>query len=77
MSASRVELLDLMVRYMVSLRERGFSATVAQRKLAGVRFYTFSRGNDDVTRDFLIRQVLKGWRKEIVRKVCRRPITHL
>lgn len=60
----------------LQLRDQGVSANVAQRKLAGVRFHLLIRGIKDVTQEFIVRQALIGWRKELVRLENRRPVTH-
>lgn len=72
---SRDELLGSTLQYLLQLRESGCSAAVAQKRLSGVRFHLLLRGREDVTKDFVIRQALKGWRKEGVRKESRRPVS--
>lgn len=64
MSVDRDSLLGITLRYLVQIRERRVSASVAQRKLSAVRFHLLLRGWVDVTGDFIVRQALKGWRKE-------------
>lgn len=71
----RETLLGITLSYMINLREKGVSASVAQRKLAGVRFHLLLRGRLDVTKDFIIRQSLKGWKKERVVRESRRPVS--
>lgn len=71
----REELLGTTLQYLIQLREKGCSASVAQKRLSGVRFHLLLRGCVDVTKDFLICQALKGWRKEEARRESRRPIS--
>lgn len=69
-------LLGVSLRYLLQLRDQGVSATVAQRRLSGVRFHLLLRGSEDVTKAFVIRQALKGWRKERMATECRRPVSY-
>ncbi|KAM3936660.1 uncharacterized protein RB166_016958 [Leptodactylus fuscus] len=69
-------LFSLTVNYVLSLRRAGASASMAQRRLAGVGFFLKLYGLEDVTSFFCFRQALKGWRRECVRKDSRRPITY-
>lgn len=64
--SNREKLLGVTIRYLVSLRERGVSATLAQQRLSEVRFHLLLHGREDVTKDFILWQALKGWRKERV-----------
>ncbi|XP_044158602.1 uncharacterized protein LOC122944427 isoform X1 [Bufo gargarizans] len=67
--------LEVTVEWLLGMRERGVSAPVARRKLAGVAFYFKLYGWPDVTKMFLIRQAMKGWQKEYVGYDSRRPIS--
>lgn len=61
-------ILGVTISYLLWLREQGVSAVVAQRRLSGDGLYLNLRGWPDVTKDSLIRQVIKGWSKEQVRR---------
>lgn len=73
--ASDAVRLEVTVDYFLRLREQGVSAAVAQRRLAGISFNFKLRGWVDITKNFVLRQALKGWRREVVRRDCRRPIS--
>lgn len=75
--SSKEELLNITLLYLVQLRERGVLAVVVQRRIVGVRFHLLLRGLVDVSGSFVVRQALKGWWKEFIRRECQRPITHL
>lgn len=74
--SDRASLLEVTLNYLMQLQERELLAAVAQRRLTGVRFHLLLRGQEDVTRDFIIRQSLKGWKKERTRSECRRPVSY-
>lgn len=63
------------LEYLAQLRLQGVSGIVAQRRLAGVSFHFQLRDWGDVTRKFIIRQALKGWKKERSSMEARRPIS--
>lgn len=54
----------------------GVSVTIAQRRLSDIAFHFKLWGWGDVTKHFLVRQVLKGWKKEYVPAECRRPVSY-
>lgn len=54
-----VHLRAVTASYLLCLRDRGVSATVAQRWLSGVRFHLLLRGYPDVSKSFIFRQALK------------------
>lgn len=56
LNRGRDRLLEITLNYLVQLREQGASATVAQRRLSGIRLHVLLRGWEDVTKDFIIRQ---------------------
>lgn len=68
--------LQVTIDYFIALRSAGVSAAVAQRRLAGLSFHFKLRGWGDVTKHFLVRQALKGWKKEYVPSECRRPVSY-
>lgn len=65
--------LEVTTEYMLPLRKLGVSA---QKRLAGLSFHFKLRGWSDVTKAFVIRQALKGWKKEYVCTERRRPISY-
>ncbi|XP_040271178.1 uncharacterized protein LOC120986584 isoform X1 [Bufo bufo] len=67
--------LEVTVKWLLQLRASGVSASMAQRRLSGVAFHFKLRDWPDVTRRFIIRQALRGWRKELVYRECRRPVS--
>lgn len=64
------------IDYLLFLRESGVSAAVAQRRLSGLSFHFKLRNWPDSTKSFVIRQALKGWKKEYVRTEHRRPVSY-
>lgn len=68
--------LEVTTDYLLHLREGGASTALAQRRLTGIGFHFKLRGWVDVTKNFLIRQALKGWRRERVGVDCRRPVSY-
>lgn len=68
--------LEVTIAYVVHLRGQGCSASLAQRRLAGLAFHFKLRGWADITKAFVIRQALKGWKRELVRPDSRRPISY-
>ncbi|XP_044151282.1 uncharacterized protein LOC122939275 [Bufo gargarizans] len=67
--------LEVTVEWLLYLRSLRVSAAVAQRRLSGIAFHFKLRGWSDVTKHFVIRQALKGWRKEYVSRESRRPVS--
>lgn len=51
------------------------SASVVNRRVAGLAFLFKLQGQPDFTKDFWVRQALKGYRKSMVRRDSRRPVT--
>lgn len=68
--------LEATVEYLLRLRDQGASATLAQRKLSGVSFNFKLRGWVYITKNFIIHQALKGWRREQICCDSRRPISY-
>lgn len=68
--------LEVTLFYLFNLREAGASFAMAQRRLTFLAFHFQLRGWSDVTKAFVIRQALKGWRKDGVRVDSRRPISY-
>ncbi|XP_066437473.1 uncharacterized protein [Eleutherodactylus coqui] len=71
-SAARGAIMDM----LSTLRSRRASFDVAKKHLAGVAFLLKLHGIEDVTKDFAIRQILRGWKKDKRRVDARRPITY-
>ncbi|XP_044134425.1 uncharacterized protein LOC122926964 [Bufo gargarizans] len=67
--------LEVTVEWLLKLRSMGVSAPVAQRRLSGVAFFFRLCGWPDVSKHFVIRQAMKGWKKEYVLRDRRRPIS--
>ncbi|XP_072005005.1 uncharacterized protein [Engystomops pustulosus] len=68
--------LDITLRYLEGLRDKGVSGLCAQRRLAGIAFFFKLHGWVDVTQCFFIKQVIKGWKKDSVRRESRRPVSY-
>lgn len=69
--------LEVTVDYLLRLRDSNVSAAMAQRKLASISFHFKLRGWSDITKTFVIRQALKGWRREYARLTVDAPfLTH-
>ncbi|XP_056410007.1 uncharacterized protein LOC130339083 isoform X2 [Hyla sarda] len=67
--------LEVTLDYLLALRGRGFSGSVAARRMSGVAFYFQLLGWSDVTKFFVVRQALKGWSRERVCLDVRRPVS--
>lgn len=66
----------LLVLYLVARNmEKGCAASSIDRKLAGLSFLFKLMGGEDWTRDFWVRQALKGYRKQHKKRDARRPVT--
>lgn len=63
--------------FLSDLRKNGSSLSMAKKKLCGVAFMLKILGKEDVTKAFVIRQLLKGWNKVGVRRDLRRPVSFL
>ncbi|XP_031758062.1 uncharacterized protein LOC100497302 [Xenopus tropicalis] len=68
------QLRDSTIAYLLELRARGVSAVSAQRRLTGLAFFFKLIGWQDVTKHFIIRQALKGWKREGKKGDTRRPV---
>ncbi|XP_066439217.1 treacle protein-like isoform X1 [Eleutherodactylus coqui] len=68
---ARAATLDM----LAALRKKRRSVGAAKKHLAGVAFLLKLHGKADVTKDFMFRQVIRGWKKEKTRVDKRRPIT--
>lgn len=69
--AVRLLVLYFSVRHM----EEGVSAPAMNMKLAGLAFLFKLQGQPDFTKDFGVRQAIKGYRRSVVRRDARRPVT--
>lgn len=76
MDAADAIRLEVTTDYMLKLRKQGVSA-VGCFGVGGLTFHFKLRCWIDITKSFVIRQALKGWRKEYVRRESRRPISYL
>ncbi|KAM3936568.1 uncharacterized protein RB166_008366 [Leptodactylus fuscus] len=63
-------------RYVSMLRDSGVSAAVASRRISGLNFHFQLRGWGNLFQSFVLRQALKGWRREVVCKDSRRPVSY-
>lgn len=75
-ATSETARLEVTVDYILQLRDLGVSAALVQRRLSGLAFHFKLRNWVDVTKSFVIRQALKGWRKEHVHTDRRRPVSY-
>ncbi|XP_041429372.1 serine/arginine repetitive matrix protein 2-like isoform X1 [Xenopus laevis] len=64
-----------LIWYVVWLTEQGKSAAFIDKRMAGLAFQFKLRGEEDLTKEFIIRQALKGVRKSRHSKDTRRPIS--
>ncbi|KAM3911197.1 uncharacterized protein RB166_019888 [Leptodactylus fuscus] len=67
---------DVVFRYLLQLRDKGFSTAVASRRFSGLNFFFQLRGWGNLFGSFLFRQALKGWRREVVSRDTRRPVSY-
>ncbi|XP_075711490.1 uncharacterized protein LOC142748274 [Rhinoderma darwinii] len=67
--------LDVTIASLVQIRQEGGSAATASKFLAGVAFMLKLWGCRDVTKEFVVRQSLKGWKKEACSRDTRRPVS--
>lgn len=65
----------LLLYYVARKMEEGASVAVINMQLAGLAFLFKLQGQRDVTKDFWVRQALKGYRKNRIVKDARRPVT--
>ncbi|XP_069812969.1 uncharacterized protein [Dendropsophus ebraccatus] len=63
--------------FLEKLRVQGASAAVAKKRLAGVSFMLRLWGLPDVTKDLALQLVLRGWKKEVVKRDARRAISFI
>ncbi|XP_066444625.1 uncharacterized protein [Eleutherodactylus coqui] len=61
---------------LASLRAGRASVDAAKKHLAGVAFLLKLHGFRDVTKEFVFRQIVRGWKKEKAGSDARRPITY-
>lgn len=66
----------LLVLYFVSRNlENGVSVSILDKKLAALAFLFKLRGCQDFTKDFWVKQALKGYRRSQKRRDTRRPVS--
>ncbi|CAN2387899.1 hypothetical protein PRIEUP_LOCUS14625, partial [Pristimantis euphronides] len=69
------QMVQALLGYIGSLAAAGGSVAKVDRALAGIAFGCKWRGGLDVTKHFLVRQALRGFRKGKARKDTRRPVS--
>ncbi|CAN2387662.1 hypothetical protein PRIEUP_LOCUS11981 [Pristimantis euphronides] len=69
------QMVQALLGYIGSLAAAGGSVAKVDRALAGIAFGCKWRGGQDVTKHFLVRQALRGFRKGKARKDTRRPVS--
>lgn len=74
--SDEASLLYVSLWYLVQLRELWVLASVGQCQLYKVHSHLLLSGCEDVTKAFIIRHTLKGWKKETCKMECRHPISH-
>lgn len=62
---------------IVEMWSQGLSFLLAKKNLAEVAFLLKRCGAEDVTKDFIVKQLLKGFQRESIRKDSRRPVSVL
>ncbi|XP_073481634.1 integrase/recombinase xerD homolog [Aquarana catesbeiana] len=65
----------LLIYYIARKMEEGVSASVVNKNVTGLAFLFKLQGQMDFTKDFWVRQAMKGYRKAWVKKDARRPVT--
>lgn len=66
---------SLVLYFICRNAELGISVSALDRKMAGLAFLFKLRGLGDVTKSFMVRQVLKGYRKGKRKEDSRRPVS--
>ncbi|CAN2388361.1 hypothetical protein PRIEUP_LOCUS16307, partial [Pristimantis euphronides] len=69
------QMVEALLGYIGSLAAAGASVAKVDRALAGIAFGYKWRGGEDVTKHFLVRQALRGFRRGKVKKDTRRPVS--
>ncbi|CAN2389032.1 hypothetical protein PRIEUP_LOCUS17151, partial [Pristimantis euphronides] len=69
------QMVQALLGYIGSLAAAGGSVAKVDRALAGIAFGYKWRGGEDVTKHFLVRQALRGFRRGKVKKDTRRPVS--
>lgn len=64
--------VGLLVYYVVRMMEEGVPASALHKQLAGLAFLFKLQGQPDFTKDFWVRQAMKGYRQSVVRTDSRR-----
>lgn len=68
-------LRSLLLYYVAKKLDEGVSVSVMNAQLAGLAFLFKLQGQPDVTKDFWVKQALKGYRRAVVKRDSRRPVT--
>ncbi|XP_073476856.1 uncharacterized protein [Aquarana catesbeiana] len=66
---------SLLLYYLARKFNEGASVSVISIQLAGLAFLFKLQGQPDFTKDFWVRQALKGYRRAAVQRDSRRPVT--
>ncbi|XP_073470547.1 integrase/recombinase xerD homolog [Aquarana catesbeiana] len=66
---------SLLLYYVVQKLDEGVSVSRMNTQLAGLAFLFKLQGQPDVTKEFWVRQALKGYRRAVVKRDSRRPVT--
>eukprot|EP00079_Xenopus_tropicalis_P017651 XP_004917932.1 PREDICTED: uncharacterized protein LOC101734453 [Xenopus tropicalis] len=72
---TREDRRDALVWYVVWLVEQKKSAAVVDKRMAGLAFLFKLSGIEDLTKEFSIRQAIKGFKRGKVSRDTRRPIS--
>ncbi|XP_071984316.1 uncharacterized protein [Engystomops pustulosus] len=73
--AERSQLLDNSLNWLLQIRRQGASFNKAKSSLAGLSFMLKLHNRPDITKDFIFKQILKGWKREKVSHDSRRPVS--
>ncbi|XP_044149243.1 uncharacterized protein LOC122938039 [Bufo gargarizans] len=74
-SSSLEDFRTLLVFWVGQSYAAGLSFSVASKRVAAVAFWLRLRGMADVSKCFMVRQALKGYRRGALRKDSRRPVS--
>eukprot|EP00079_Xenopus_tropicalis_P035206 XP_017948977.1 PREDICTED: micronuclear linker histone polyprotein-like [Xenopus tropicalis] len=72
---TREDRRDALVWYVIWLAEQRKSVAVVEKRMAGLAFLFKLSGVEDLTKEFIIRQAIKGFKRGKVSRDARRPIS--
>lgn len=75
MASDDPEVENAVLYFIIRDFEKGISAAAINRELAGLAFLFKWQGRRDHTKDFWLRQAVKGYRKEYKQRDGRRPVS--